>query len=98
MSRPSPVSVWCERVIEGGWLLALLLIPTYFNLLSARHFEPDKATTLRSIVIIMLAAALIHALEKISTPRPPANGNGDVNSAPWWRRNAAEPLAIPTLI
>jgi len=55
-------------VIEGGWLLALLLIPTYFNLLSARHFEPDKATTLRSIVMIMLAAALIHALEKISLP------------------------------
>jgi hypothetical protein len=67
VSRPSPVAVWCERVIEGGWLLALLLIPAYFNLLSARHFEPDKATTLRSIVMIMLAAVLIHALEKISS-------------------------------
>jgi hypothetical protein len=96
VSRPSPVAVWCERVIEGGWLLALLLIPAYFNLLSARHFEPDKATTLRSIVMIMLAAALIHALEKISAPRTPANG--DVNGAPWWRRVAAAPLAIPTLI
>jgi hypothetical protein len=96
VSRPSPVAVWCERVIEGGWLLALLLIPAYFNLLSARHFEPDKATTLRSIVMIMLAAALIHALEKISAPRPPANG--DANGASWWRRVAAVPLAVPTLI
>ena len=95
MSRPSPLSVWCERVIEGGWLLALLLIPAYFNLLSARHFEPDKAMTLRSIVMVMMAAALIHALEKLSAPRPPANG--DANGAPWWRRVAAVPLAIPTL-
>lgn len=96
MSRPSTVSIWCERVIEGGWLLALLLIPSYFNLLSARHFEPDKATTLRSIVMIMLAAALIHALEKIAGPRQP--GNGDSNGAPWWRRVAAVPLAVPTLV
>ncbi len=96
MSRPSPLSVWCERVIEGGWLLALLLIPTYFNLLSARHFEPDKATTLRSIVMVMLAAALIHTLEKVSSVRSPANG--DANHAPWWRRVADVPLAVPTLI
>ena len=94
MSRSS-LSTWCERVIEGGWLLALLLIPTYFNLLSARHFEPDKATTLRSIVMIMLAAALIHALERLSSPRA---SNGDAGSEPWWRRLAAAPLAVPTLI
>ncbi|MGQ9548328.1 MAG: hypothetical protein ACUVWS_06845 [Roseiflexus sp.] len=96
MSRSSTVSVWCERVIEGGWLLALLLIPSYFNLLSARHFEPDKATTLRSIVMIMLAAALIHALEKFSGPRP--LDAGDANSVSLWRRFTAVPLAVPTLI
>ncbi|MDW8212799.1 MAG: hypothetical protein RMJ55_04530 [Roseiflexaceae bacterium] len=94
MSRSS-VSVWCERVIEGGWLIALLLIPTYFNLLSARHFEPDKATTLRSIVMVMLAAALIDALERFANRRVAAEG---ASETPWWRRVAAVPLAVPTVV
>jgi tetratricopeptide (TPR) repeat protein len=91
----SSVSTWCERVIEGGWLLALLLIPTYFNLLSARHFEPDKATTLRSIVMVMLAAALIDALERLASRRVAAEG---VSEMPWRRRITAVPLALPTII
>lgn len=82
-------------MIEGGWLLALLLIPTYFNLLSARHFEPDKATTLRSIVIVMLAAALIDALERFANRRVAAEGASEM---PWHRRIAAVPLALPTII
>lgn len=94
MSRSS-VSIWCERIIEGGWLLALLLIPSYFNLLSARHFEPDKATTLRSIVMVMLAAALIDALERLANRRVAAEG---ASETPWWRRVAAVPLAVPTLV
>ncbi len=56
MQRQTTIAVWCERIIEGGWLLALMLIPSYFNLLSSRHFEPDKATTLRAIVLIMAGA------------------------------------------
>ncbi|MCS6841679.1 MAG: tetratricopeptide repeat protein [Roseiflexus sp.] len=91
----SSVSIWCERVIEGGWLLALLLIPTYFNLLSARHFEPDKATTLRSIVMVMLAVALIDALERLVNRRVAVER---ASEAPWWRRIAAVPLAIPTIL
>ncbi len=93
MSRSS-VSIWCERMIEGGWLLALLLIPTYFNLLSARHFEPDKATTLRSIVMVMLAVALIDALERLTNRRAAE----DASNVPWFRRIAAVPLAVPTII
>ncbi len=93
MSRQSTIAIWCERVIEGGWLLALLLIPTYFNLLSSRHFEPDKATTLRSIVMVMLAVALIHALERVTAPGARHAG---VTAPPWWRRFAAFPLAVPT--
>ncbi len=94
ISRTS-LSIWCERVIEGGWLIALLLIPTYFNLLSARHFEPDKATTLRSIVIIMLAAALIDGLERFANRRSTGEG---ARTDPWWRRVVAAPLALPTII
>ncbi|MBC8074859.1 MAG: hypothetical protein H7Y32_02185, partial [Chloroflexales bacterium] len=71
MQRQSTIQRWCDRVIEAGWLLALALIPIYFNLLSSRHFEPDKATTLRAIVLVMIAAWLIRVLDGFGS-RPPA--------------------------
>ncbi|HEY3232218.1 MAG TPA: hypothetical protein VGJ87_23500, partial [Roseiflexaceae bacterium] len=101
MQRQTTIALWCERIIEGGWLLALVLIPTYFNLLSSRHFEPDKATTLRGIVMIMVAAGIIRALE-LRSSRParreestePARGV----FARTWRWLNAVPLAIPALV
>lgn len=103
MQRQTTVSLWCERIIESGWLLALALIPIYFNLLSARHFEPDKATTLRSLVLIMAAFALIRVLEKInlkdsatsqdtSEPMSTTNPLGQL-----WKRFSRIPMAVPVL-
>jgi len=104
MQQQTRVSLWCERVIEGGWLLILALIPIYFNLLSARHFEPDKSTTLRSIVLVMLAAWLVRWLEEVSQRAdqkplfmPNAAGRSPTSN------NLLEnffkfPLAIPVLI
>ena len=63
MQRQTTIALWCERIIEAGWLFALVFIPSYFNLLSSRHFEPDKATSLRAIVLIMVAAGILRALE-----------------------------------
>ena len=96
LQRQSVITRWCERIIEGGWLLALVLIPSYFNLLSARHFEPDKATTLRSIVLIMLAAALVFWIERLSRPaaapqRSPT-GSPAPPTLPWWRRMLRYPM------
>ena len=96
MQRQSIIARWCERVIEAGWLLALVLIPSYFNLLSARHFEPDKATSLRSIALIMLAAALIFWIERLSRPSNTAQRPSTESPAspelPWWRRALRYPM------
>ncbi|NJN66234.1 MAG: hypothetical protein HC884_05745 [Chloroflexaceae bacterium] len=97
MQRQTQLSIWCERIIEGGWLLALTLIPIYFNLLSARHFEPDKATTLRSIVLVMAAVALVRAIDTLmvnqsgpGTPRPPSPSHAaHANSLPEGREPAS---------
>lgn len=107
MRQPTYISIWCERIIEAGWLLALTLIPIYFNLLSARHFEPDKATTLRALVVIMAAAALIRALEYVASQRnaPPATGaqteqGDDARAGPLqraWKWLNSVPLLIPIL-
>src|SRR3954451_582385 len=97
LQRQTTIALWCERIIEAGWLFALVFIPSYFNLLSSRHFEPDKATSLRAIVLIIAAAGIIRALELGG--RGPASGgelsppaDGLLKRA--WRRLNAIPLAL----
>lgn len=105
MQRQTVLSIWSERIIEAGWLLALALIPIYFNLLSARHFEPDKATTLRAIVLIMAAAGLVRVLEGFTnnpaTSQAPAPLELAEPTNPlreFWQRFSRIPLAVPALV
>ncbi|MCW5852420.1 MAG: tetratricopeptide repeat protein [Anaerolineae bacterium] len=49
----------CDSILEAGWLAALVVTPLFFNLLSARTFEPDKAALLRVIALVMLAAGAV---------------------------------------
>ena len=56
------LSLFCDRVIEAGWLAAAVTVPLFFNVFSSRVFEPDKLTLLRSIVLVMAAAWLIRVL------------------------------------
>jgi hypothetical protein len=94
LQQQSRIAQWCSSIVEGGWLLALVLIPSYFNLLSSRHFEPDKATTLRAIVLVMLAAAIIRWLDVLgSTAKQPASEQPNV-----WKRLLSIPLALPVLL
>jgi len=100
LQRQTTISLWCERIIEAGWLFALVFIPSYFNLLSSRHFEPDKATSLRAIVLIMVAAGIIRALERSS--HAPARAAAAPSEARLlkraWQRLNSIPLALPTLL
>jgi tetratricopeptide (TPR) repeat protein/O-antigen ligase len=52
----------CNTVMEVTWLLALVSIPIYFNIYTARIFEPDKITLFRSLVVIMAGAWLIKGI------------------------------------
>ena len=54
----------CNAVLEVGWLFALILTPLFFNVFSARSFEPDKIALLRSIALIMCVAWLIQWIEE----------------------------------
>ncbi|MDX1616611.1 MAG: O-antigen ligase family protein, partial [Candidatus Promineifilaceae bacterium] len=49
----------CDGILEAGWLAAIVATPLFFNIHSARVFEPDKLTLLRSIAVIMAVAWLV---------------------------------------
>ncbi len=53
----------CEKIIEAGWLAALVVTPLFFNVFSSRVFEPDKLTTLRSIALVMVFAWVVKVIE-----------------------------------
>ncbi len=87
MIRTTRIGIFADRIIEGGWLLALVMAPYYFSLLSSRHFEPDKAITVRALALVMLAAWAIKAVEQVTML------GERINWRAWWRT----PLAIPVL-
>lgn len=49
----------CDGWIEAGWLIALIVTPLVFNVGSTRIFEPEKATVVRSIALLMTAAWVV---------------------------------------
>lgn len=58
------LSIFCNKIIEVGWLAGLVSVPLFFNIYSARTFEPDKITLLRAIVSIMILAWVIMVVEQ----------------------------------
>jgi hypothetical protein len=56
MFTPTRLSRLADGLMEACWLAALVVTPLFFNVYSSRIFEPDKASLLRSLALIMLAA------------------------------------------
>ena len=55
----SRLGQWADKAIEIGWLAVVLMVPLYFNVYSSRVFEPDKISTMRTIVLLMVVAWII---------------------------------------
>jgi tetratricopeptide (TPR) repeat protein len=87
MTYSSRLSAYCDRVIEAGWLAALILAPLFFNVYSSRVFEPDKITLVRSLALVMVGAWLVKWLEE-------RGRNLDRPDRVTWRT----PLMLPTLL
>jgi len=60
---PTRLSIFCERIIESGWLITVLLVPLYYNPYGLRVFDPDKLLLFRSIALIMGLAWLVKITE-----------------------------------
>ena len=63
MPNSSRLSALCDKIIEAGWLVAVVLVPLFFNIYSSRVFEPDKLTLLRSIALVMSAAWIVRTID-----------------------------------
>ncbi len=88
------LSIFCSKIIEAGWLAVVVAVPLFFNIYTARTFEPDKITLLRSIVSIMILAWIVLVVEQ---------GSGNSDSAPIpltarFRRWLKIPLFLPTVM
>lgn len=86
------LSVFCDKIIEAGWLAVVVAVPLFFNIYTARTFEPDKITLLRSIVSLMALAWLISVAE-----RGVVGGGTTQSLAGRFRNWRQTPLFLPTL-
>ena len=87
---------FCSKLIEAGWLAALVIVPLLFNVYSSRVFEPDKITTLRSIALVMAGAWIVWVIESDTLWR--RSGQTDPEGQPsLWQRMVKMPLVLPTL-
>ena len=80
-------SSFLGRMIEGGWLAALIIVPILFNIYTERVFEEDKIPLMRSIALVMFAALIIWGIERGKIAFKTADGR------PWWKI----PLVLPAL-
>lgn len=88
------LSVFCNKIIEAGWLAVLVSVPLFFNIYSARTFEPDKITLLRAIVSIMILAWIVMVVEQgFGTEKDETGSFLD-----HFRRWLKIPLFLPTML
>jgi len=89
-----------EGLVEATWLSAIVITALFFNHLTYRSFEPDKAELLRFLALI---AALAWGLRRLSASpirRMPRHDSliraGD--GGRWLRRLFRVPLLLPVLL
>lgn len=96
------LSIFCDKVIEAGWLVAAVVVPLFFNIYSQRVFEPDKISLLRSLVLVMAAAWLVRTLEDWRSGAgpfaAPAPGSAGGTVGALWKRIVSRPLVLPILL
>lgn len=57
------LTIYAIRMMEIGWIAAIITTPLFFNVFSSRIFEPDKITLLRSIALLVLVSWIVKAVE-----------------------------------
>ncbi|NOX64010.1 MAG: hypothetical protein GXP42_19055 [Chloroflexi bacterium] len=70
--KPGRIAPFLANVSLAAWLLALAVIPAYFNIQSSANFEPDKAALMRWLALAAAGPWLMARMrekKRISRPR-----------------------------
>jgi hypothetical protein len=101
MGMQTKLSLFCDTVIEAGWLMGLILIPLFFYMYSQRVFEPDKLALLRSIALFVVTAWVIRFIDRnAGIDRPEVQNGGteaDMKNPGFWQPILHTPLVLPIL-
>jgi tetratricopeptide (TPR) repeat protein len=84
------LSALCDTLVETGWLLALVVVPVFFNPYSARIFEPDKMAILRSIALVAILGWIVGHVER-------TQGSGSSVKG-WFGSLMSTPLVLPVCL
>ena len=85
-SSSTKLSLFCDRALEAGWLIGVIITPVFFNVYSSRVFEPDKLTSLRSLAVVMSILWLVRFLDEILQGERPV------------RFSLKTPMVLPALV
>jgi O-antigen ligase len=88
------LSRFCDKLIEAGWLGAIIIIPLYFNIYTQRVFAIGKAHLLRSIALLMATAWVISAAEELKVKSQRDKAIGPIQQAISFLK---QPLILPVL-
>lgn len=89
---PTKLSRFCLGMMEAAWLVAVSIIPLFFNIYSSRIFEPDKIAILRSLAILTLAAWVVKLIDEGGIKWKSGNNNQSL-----FRYIISYPLVAPVL-
>jgi len=91
---PSKLSALCDKIIEAGWLAAVVVTPLYFSGYSSTYMDADKLALLRSIASVMVAAWLIKWIAGRRHALSVAEGSPRSQPRTSWR----SPMVLPLLL
>ena len=74
---PTKLSRYADGIMEAAWIAAIILTPLFFDKYSSRIFEPDKATLLRTLALVILGAWVVKVAEVGIAKRDPQKS--------WWQ-------------
>jgi len=88
---PTRLSRYAEGVMEAAWLAAIVMTPLFFNKYSSRIFEPDKATLLRTLALIMVCAWSVKIIGQLTQHKRNIDENSTLVS--FFRLPLVKPMA-----
>ena len=85
----SKLSAAAARVVEGGWLAALVLVPVFFDPHTARTFDADKILLLRSVAVVIALGLIVWIIEE-------GRSAYTLAARPLWRVPVVRPMLLLT--